>query len=143
MMKKYKAKDYFDGNNVENTLLIDGHDVIELFDNALNDAIRVKKNIIDKINHLMSLYNNRENIFNDKKYKMVNNEVWQVYDNLENLNKNDETFVDDSTSSNKVEEIFEEEKDDLANFLTEDVKKSIISKIIEYIKKILFEIFSK
>lgn len=59
-------------------------DSIETIENdIINEFDKRNKNICYIISPLSKLYNTRDIIFNDKKYDMINNEVWQIYDNLE------------------------------------------------------------
>lgn len=59
---------------------------IESLENEIIDEFNKRnKKICYIVGPLSDLYKNREFIFNNKKYVMINDEVWQVYDNLDNF----------------------------------------------------------
>lgn len=75
---------------------------IEIIENELVEEFNIRnKELCYIISPLSSLYNNIDSIFDEKKYDMINNEVWQIYENLTD-------FKEYNNSSNITIEICED-----------------------------------
>jgi len=66
-------------NGLQRKLYVNEHPLIELVAGGLEDAIKVKQYINDKINELMSLYNMRDNILQFNAYCRSHNMLDKVF----------------------------------------------------------------